>query len=117
MSRRAIRRAYARASGDDKADVREICERAGDGDRAAHDVLARALHALGRAIAGPIQAFGADVVVVGGSMSRSWTLFEPWFRDGAGEATVPTIVVAADPDGAPLVGAAYVAAQRATDRA
>jgi glucokinase len=110
MSRRAIRRAYAIATGDDAADVREIADRARDGQQPAVLVLARALRALGSALAAPIRDFGADVVVVGGSMSRSWDLFDRWFREGAGEIAVPPVRVAADPDGAPLIGAAHVAA-------
>lgn len=109
MSRRAIRRAYAATTHDGAADVREIAARARDGERAALATLADALQALGRALAGPIRDFGAEVVVVGGSMSQSWDLFEPWFREGADEVGVPLIKVAADPDAAPLIGAAHVA--------
>jgi glucokinase len=72
-------------------------------------VLAHALRSLGRALAAPIHDFGADLVVVGGSMSASWELFEGWFREGAGESAVPPVRVAADTDTAPLFGAAYVA--------
>jgi glucokinase len=110
MSRRAIRRAFAAATGDQAADVREIAEQARAGGAAATAVLSRAVQALGRALAGPVRAFGADVVVVGGSMARSWPLFEPWFREGAGPVSMPPTRVAADADGAPLIGAAYVAA-------
>ena len=112
MSRRAIRRAYAAATGEADADVREIADRARAGEQAASSTLARALHSLGRALAPALRDFGAEVIVVGGSMSRSWELFEPWFREGAGDIPVATIRVAADPDGAPLVGAGYVAAGR-----
>lgn len=109
MSRRAIRRAYATATGDSGADVREIAGLARAGDRPASAVLAHALRALGRALAAPIRDFAADVVVVGGSMAGSWELFEPWFRDGAGAIAVPPVRAAEHPDTAGLVGAAYVA--------
>ena len=109
MSRRAIRRAYADATGDVDADVREIADRARAAETAAQAVLAHALRSLGRALAAPIHDFGADLVVVGGSMSASWELFEGWFREGAGESAVPPVRVAADSDTAPLFGAAYVA--------
>ncbi len=109
MSRRAIRLAYAEAAGDRDADVREIADRARAGEPAAHDVLAHALRSLGRALASPISDFGADVIVVGGSMSGSWELFEPWFRDGAGDIAVPPVRTAAHRDTAALFGAAYVA--------
>jgi glucokinase len=108
MSRRALRRAYRAASGDAAADVRDIAERARNGDPVATAVLSRGLRALGRALAGPISDFGAELVVVGGSMARSWELFAPWFADGAG-GSAPPVVVASHPDDAPLVGAAYVA--------
>ena len=109
MSRRAIVRGYRAATGDRSADVREIAQRARDGDRSASAVLARALRALGRALAAPIRNFAADLVVVGGSMSRSWELFEPWFVEGAAGVGMPPTRVAADPDAAPLIGAAHVA--------
>ena len=109
MSRRAIRRAYAAATGDRIADVREIAALARDGDPRATAVLAHAVHALGRALAAPLRDFDADVIVVGGSMSRSWDLFDAWFREGAGDIAVPPVRIAADPDSAPLLGAAYVA--------
>lgn len=111
MSRRAIQRAYATATGDGSADVREIADRARAGEEAATIVLARALRSLGSALAAPVRDFGAEVVVVGGSMSRSWDLFDEWFREGAGDIAMPPVRVAADPDGAPLVGAAHVAAE------
>jgi glucokinase len=109
MSRRAIRRAYARTTGDRDADVRDIAELARSGDGPAQAVLAAALHGAGRALAGPLRDFRADVVVVGGSMAGSWDLFEPWFTEGAGELGVPPIRVATNPANAPLAGAAYVA--------
>ena len=106
MSRRAIRRAYAAASGDAAVDVREIAERARAGDEVAEGVLAHALEAAGRALAPPIRRFGADVLVVGGSMAGSWPLFVPWFVDGCGPGPFPAIRVAEHPDTAGLVGAA-----------
>jgi hypothetical protein len=50
-------------------------------------------------------------VVVGGSMSASWELFAPWFAEGAGDVPLPEIRLAADPDGAALIGAAYLASR------
>jgi glucokinase len=109
MSRRAIRRAYARATDDHDSDVRDIAERARSGDEPARTVLADALHGAGRALAGPLRDFRADVVVVGGSMAGSWDLFEPWFAEGAGDLGLPPLRVATNAANAPLVGAAYVA--------
>ncbi|MCW2496813.1 MAG: hypothetical protein JWQ77_2737 [Jatrophihabitans sp.] len=112
MSRRAIRAAYARASGDHEADVREIAGLARSGDPTAVAVLQAALGGLGRAMAGPVADFAPDVLVVGGSMARSWTLFEPWLLQGwvaVESRTPPPFRVAVDSDTAPLIGAAYAA--------
>jgi glucokinase len=106
MSRRAIRRAYRAATGSED-DVREI---AVSPDPVAREVLRHALNGLGRAMATPIADFGADVVVIGGSMARSWDLFEPWVRSGweaVETRPLPPLRVAFDSDTAPLVGAAY----------
>jgi glucokinase len=107
MSRRAVRRAYEQATGAD-LDVREITDRARAGEDDAVRVLAGALRGLGGALAPRFAGFGADVVVIGGSMAASWDILEPWFREGAG--TLPELKLAADPEQAPLIGAAYGAA-------
>jgi glucokinase len=108
MSRRAIRHAYAVATGDERADVKQIAGRAHDSDGAARSVLEHALRTLGATVGPLARAFGAQVVVVGGSMTGSWGLFAPWFRAGLGEPELP-VVVAAHPETAPLVGAAAAA--------
>ncbi len=108
MSRRAIRRAYAEAGGDESADVREIADRARAGEAAATRVLQRAVTGLGRVLGPCLRDFAAEVLVVGGSMAASWELFEPWLRDGLGEVAVP-ILVSADAERAGLLGAALSA--------
>jgi predicted NBD/HSP70 family sugar kinase len=113
VSRRAIRHAFAEAGGDAEADVRAITEAARNDDDRAAQVLRKSFRALGAALAPVIAEFGADLVVIGGSMSRSWDLFEPWFREGAGEIELPTIRCAAHPETAPLVGAAVHALRAA----
>ena len=114
MSRRAIRRAYAAATGDGDADVREIAARAVSGEISAVRVLRDALTALGRGLAGPVGQFRADVMVVGGSMTGSWDLFEPWVFDGwtAIGTTPPPIRLADHAETAPLIGAALAAGAR-----
>lgn len=111
MSRRAIRRAYARATGDSDADVRQIAERARSGEAAANTVLRDALYSLGAALGPRLRAFGADLLVVGGSMSASWELFEPWVREGMADAgaTMPAVAISPDPERAALLGAAHAA--------
>jgi glucokinase len=88
--------------------VQGIADRARGGEDEAVRVLADALRALGSVLGPRFARFGADVVVVGGAMSASWDLFEPWFREGAGR--LPETRLAADPESAPLIGAAYGAA-------
>jgi glucokinase len=108
MSRRAVRSAYRSRTGDAAADVAQIAERARRGEPAAAEVLAHALGALGTAIAPWLREFGAQVLVVGGSMTRSWDVFGPLLVQGLGGSTLP-IRVSADPEASALVGAARAA--------
>ena len=109
MSRRAVRRAYAEAGGDPGADVLEITTRARDGDRTATGVLRHAFGSLGQAMGPAMRTFGADVIVVGGSMSGSWDLYEPWFTDGMDWPGHPPIRLAADVEHAAMIGTASYA--------
>lgn len=106
VSRRAIRRAYTQAGGDPDADVREIADAARGGSPIARRVLDDAMSALGRVVGRCCAGFRAELLVVGGSMSASWDLLEPAFRAGALGDALPRVVLAKDPDAAPLVGAA-----------
>jgi len=110
MSRRALRRGYAGRTGDTEADVLDICLRARDGETAAVAALRDGLTGLGSGLAPALRTFGADVVVIGGSMAGSWDLFEPWFRDGLAWPDAPPVVLATDPEHAALIGAARFAA-------
>jgi glucokinase len=104
MSRRAIRAAYRASGGDPGADVADIAAAARAGDAAATAVLRAALGALGAALGPCLRAFGAELLVVGGSMTGSWDLFEPWFRAAAPD--LPPVAVAADATASALAGAA-----------
>jgi glucokinase len=114
VSRRGIRARYAARTGasvEDGPDVQEIAAHARAGDAAASEVFEYTLGALGRVLAPWIVRFGASVLVVGGSMSASWDVVEPPLRRGllAGEP-VPadiSVVPAAQPDEAGLIGAAW----------
>lgn len=108
MSRRAVRAAYARATGDADADVRVIAERARAGDKQATAVLAAAVQCLGRALGPALRGFAADVVVIGGAMAGSWDLFDEWFRAGGGTG-LPPLCLARQPAVAALLGAAEFA--------
>jgi len=107
VSRRAIRAAYRSATGDAEADVREIAERARAGDATARGVIDTAMTLLGTALAPYFHRFGAEVVVIGGSMSASWDLFGPAFVARLRDPI--DVVVAHNPEHAPLLGAARYA--------
>lgn len=122
VSRRAIRKRYARAAGlDDRAggpDVSAIAVLARGGDPHAAVTISGCFDALGRALAPWCAAFRSEVLVVGGSMAASWDLIGPALRagltagaEGAGPGA-DAVVAAMDlrtarsPDDAPLIGAA-----------
>lgn len=121
VSRRAIRRAYAAATAqgsthgaahdDGTKDVREIAGAARAGDAVAAAVLDHAFGAAGAAAAPYLKRFGAEVLVVGGSMTGSWDLVEPALRRGIASvepdlARLP-LRKAERSEEAGLVGAAY----------
>jgi glucokinase len=106
VSRRAIRRAYAAAGGDPHADVYEITEAARMRWPPARRVLDAAMTQLGGVVGRCVAGFRADLLVIGGSMSASWDLFERPFRAGALGNGLPTIRLATHPEHAPLLGAA-----------
>lgn len=106
MSRRALRRAYAAATGQD-IDVIDIAGLARAGDPVAIGVWETGFLAMTETIAPWVRRFGADIVVVGGSIARSWDLVEPLVSAGFAAAGAPVEVVAAEhPDDAALFGAA-----------
>lgn len=135
VSRRAIRRAYAAgaAIGPGPAgstsdggtspglpDVREIAAAARAGDPVACAVVQHAFGSLGGALAPYLNRFGADILIVGGSMAGSWDLVEPALRTGLAKAAPALaglpITRAGHGEAAGLVGAAYWAGRAATDR-
>ncbi len=121
VSRRAIRRAYAKATGEPPAlDVREIAQRARHGDPSAVDVFTRSFHVLGTVLGPLLVAFQASVLVVGGSIAESWDLVAGPLR--AGLAVEPkSAEIALEPARhlaeAPLLGAAFLATASAREAA
>jgi glucokinase len=121
VSRRALRRAYARATGEAPPDVREIAQRARQGDRAAAGVFAETFGALGRVLGPLLAAYEPTILVVGGSIAGSWDLVAEPLRAGLTE-TYPArtggivITAAQHPAEAPLFGAAYLATAPAARR-
>ncbi len=104
VSRRALIGAYRKATGRD-ADVLDIAEaaRGGEADALAavehyYDVLARVLNPW-------LDRFGAEVLVIGGSIARSWDLAERFLLPRMHTETR----LAQLPEAAPLVGAAVFA--------
>ncbi|MEV0523881.1 ROK family protein [Streptomyces sp. NPDC050439] len=85
VSRRAI---LARYGGERGVDVRDIAERARQGEQGAARVLDEALAALGTVLAPCLRDFGASAVVVGGAMALSWDLVGPALRTGLGDTPV-----------------------------
>ena len=116
VSTRGIRRRFADAGGDAVLDVKEICELARAGDLAAAEAIEAAFTDLGRGLRGPLREFRADIVVIGGSMARSWDLFATPFEHGLAWPGHPPVRVAASGEDAGLRGAARAAADH-RDRA
>ncbi len=112
MSRRAIVAAWRRLSGLDE-DVYDVMVAARSGVQGARGVVAAALEGLVSAAAPYLEAFGAEVVVVGGSIARSWDLVEPALREGWERRGIAVPVLqAARPEEAPFLGAASAAVRR-----
>ncbi|WP_043671215.1 ROK family protein [Streptomyces xylophagus] len=111
VSRRALRRAYAQATGASPPDVQEIARRARQGDRAAAGVFAATFTALGRVLGPPLTAFEPTVLVVGGAIAGAWDLVAEPLRAGLNETdparTRHLVITPAHlPDQAALLGAA-----------
>ncbi len=110
VSRRALRRAYAEASGQD-VDVRELAELARAGDEAARAAFSRGFLVLGEVIGPWLERFGIDQLVVGGSISYAWDLIEKPLHSGLSRFSDCRFAIglAEQPELSPLVGTAYSA--------
>jgi glucokinase len=115
VSRRALRRAYMQATGLSTApDVREIAQRARQGECAAARVFAQAFRVLGTVLAPYLAEFDPTVLVVGGSIAASWDLVAEPLRAGLADVEpARTDRIALEPAlhlaEAALLGAAYLA--------
>jgi glucokinase len=120
VSRRAILASYRSAlagpdgGSDVGLDVEGIATAARAGDPTAREVLDTAFQILGAAVAPWVRAFGATVLVVGGSVARSWDLMAGPLRDGLADGGAGTVPVTAGLhlDTSPLAGAAWAAGRR-----
>lgn len=122
VSREALRRAYADAGGSSSptVDVREIAERAREGERAAAAVFERTYRTLGVVLAPLLDEFEPEILVIGGSIAASWDLVAPPLRAGlqaaVTERTCRTVLEPAlYPGEAALFGAARLAADLAAE--
>jgi glucokinase len=112
VSRRALRRSFAERSGrPDDIDVREIAELARCGNAAASAAFDGAFTVLGEVLGPWLERFGADQLVVGGSIAGAWDLIAKPLRAGLSRFSDCRFAIglASDPELSPLVGAAHVA--------
>lgn len=106
MSRRALRRAYHERTGTD-LDVIDIANLVRSGDKVASQVWQGGMTALTETIGPWVARFGAEVVIVGGAIAKSWDLIEPALKHGFTAAGAEVEVRAPEnPDDAALFGAA-----------
>jgi glucokinase len=117
VSTRAIERRYQRLSGARPQGAGEVAGLARGGDPVAAGVLRSAFEALGKALSPWLEEFGAEALVVGGSMTGSWDLIGPALVGGIAGAMADggkglTVVVAAHPEHAALLGAGAYAGGR-----
>ena len=106
FSRRALRAAFRQASGRD-AEVIQIADLVRHGDPVATQVWRTGFLAMTKALAPWFHRFGAQAVVIGGAIAKSWDVVEPAVVAGfeaAGSAVL--VLPAARPDDAALLGAA-----------
>jgi glucokinase len=104
VSTRAMVAAYGGARG-----VAEIAAAAREGDGSAVAVVDAAMTDLGGSLAPWLVRFAADVVVVGGSWTRSWDVFEPPLHRALAAYEVRTpVVVSADVEAAAEAGTAWL---------
>lgn len=118
VSRRAIRAAYAAASGiaaDAAPDVQILASRSRHADVHAARALRDAFEHLGMALASVVDGFEPGILILGGSMAQSWDIVEPAIRRGLTRAapglSTLEIAPARFPDEAALLGAACWAAR------
>lgn len=110
ISRRALRQAYAEATGRD-VDVRELAELARAGDEAARAAFHDRFLILGEVVGPWLERFSIDQLVIGGSISYAWDLIAKPFYSGLSRYSDCrfAIALAEQPELSPLVGTAYSA--------
>jgi glucokinase len=111
ISRRGLLGLYG--SGAAALDVEQVAARARAGEPAACSAFHELGQALGEFLAPWLQAFEPSCLVVGGSIARSWALFEAGLRGSLAGRWPGAMTAAQHLDDAPLLGAArYVVSER-----
>jgi glucokinase len=107
VSTRAIQSRYVLRGGE-RVTVREIAERAREGEVSACAVLESAMFDLGAALRPCVVRFQASELVIGGSMARSWDVLGASFERGVRQDMALPLSVRPSHlfDDAPLIGAA-----------
>lgn len=113
VSRRAILADYSGRTGVTGLDVADIAERARGGDPTACAVFETAYSALGAVLAPWLRRFGAQVLVVGGTIAASWDLVGPPLLGAAKDVGIP-VVPAGNLDEAAEIGTAWHVVSRET---
>jgi glucokinase len=111
VSTRSMQRDYLAVSGEKASGVDVIAARAIAGDPVAAASILGPMTALGAAFAPWLQRFEATVLVIGGSVTGSWSLIEPAIRAGiasfeGGLSDRLLLVRSADTEASALAGAA-----------
>jgi predicted NBD/HSP70 family sugar kinase len=102
-------RAVVHASGGAATGVLDVVHQARAGDAVAQGILRDTYEKLGLALGPWIRRFGADVVVVGGAIVRSWDVIGPLVTSGLNfGGLAPAVRVAAHPQTAPHIGAVWL---------
>jgi len=110
ISRAALLAAYGTRS-EGGVDVEQIADRALAGEPSAQRVFAELGSNLGQFLAPWLRAFEPSCLVVGGSIARSWDLFESTLLGALEPITgLRAVTVAAQLEDAQLLGAAFYAA-------
>lgn len=99
-------REYQKATGKDVSGVKELMEKAGTDDLV-KSLFAQFGRNLAECLASPLKAFGAEILIIGGNISRALPLFEGDFREGLKITGVAArIAVSRLQEHAALIGAA-----------
>lgn len=117
----ALAREYARRTGREGPDLREIAVRARSGDATAAAVIAEGGAAVGEVVAGLLNVLDPDVVVVGGGVAEIGDLWWGGLRHACAAGVLPVLAAtpvlpAACGGDAPLLGAAVMARREESAR-